>query len=224
MLNNIINQLLLGQYHKQGVTSITQHPFDSDFVRGLAYKQYLKYKEVYSKRSSQTARAWYLTRCSINEPKRQINEDALKYAQRKIRVLLDSYYFIEQGKIQINKDEITSLSLSTLVKQLVQTDIIIAVSGSPITLAVFMLPQSAVMEIVPKFEKHAIYHHFVIALNHFHYVHYQIQTSYFDNNQDGNSIGYVDNNALWIYLQDLVNMVLHNKYHIQFYNVFFNKQ
>lgn len=113
-------------------------------------------------------------------------------------------------------ENVYSLSLSSLVKELMLTDVILSVSGPPITLAVFMLPQSAVMEVVPKRNDTALYHQFAISLNLFHYTHYQVEASYFEKDENGDYEAFVDGIALWIYFQDLYNMVLHNKFHMSY--------
>ena len=104
--------------------------------------------------------------------------------------------------------------MASLVKEMLRADLVIGVSGPPLTLAMFMLPQSAILEILPKYQKEAQFYQFATSLNLFHYAHYQLTDSVFDTKEIGEYDAFVDEISLWIYLQDLVNMVLHNKYHI----------
>lgn len=93
-----------------------------------------------------------------------------------------------------------------------KVDLILAVSGPSLSLAMFMLPQSAVLEILPKYQKEAMFYQLAVSWNLQHFAHYQLSDSAYEVGEKCE--GYVDPTALWVYLQDIVNMVLHNKYHI----------
>lgn len=65
---------------------MVQHPFDSDYLRGVVYKNYLKQKSFYSTRSKNILRTLYLTRMPKEEQERRINPSALQYLQKRYRV------------------------------------------------------------------------------------------------------------------------------------------
>lgn len=110
--------------------------------------------------------------------------------------------------------KVDSLRISPLVKEVLSADIVLGVSGPPLLLAMFMLPQSAILEILPKYEKEAKFYQFATSLNLLHYAHYQLTDSAFEDKAPNQFDAFIDEISMWIYMQDLVNMVLHNKYHI----------
>ena len=92
-------------------------------------------------------------------------------------------------------------------------DVLFGVSGPIMTLALFMLPQSGVLEILPKGEKHAVYNNMAVGFDLVYYSHHQLETSIFEKEATDEYEAYIDRFTLWQYLLDLRNMVQHNKYH-----------
>ena len=93
-------------------------------------------------------------------------------------------------------------------------DILIAVSSPVLSLAMFLMPQSGVLEILPRYETTAQYSRFVYGLDLLYYSHHQLERSMFETeNHLQTATTYVDKNTMWQYLLDMCNMVRHNKYH-----------
>ena len=102
-----------------------------------------------------------------------------------------------------------------LVKEMMDVDILIAVSSPILSLSMFLKPQSGVLEILPRNEKTAMYSRLAYSLDLVYYSHHQLERSVFEQpDQEDPNVAYVDPITLWQYLPDLCNMVRHNKYHI----------
>ena len=74
--------MLLGMFHRHGVSQVTQHPFDSDFMRAMAYKEYVK--NPYD-RQRRTCLGVYITSLPGGKELR-INDRAIAFATRKLYV------------------------------------------------------------------------------------------------------------------------------------------
>ena len=101
-----------------------------------------------------------------------------------------------------------------LVKEFMEVDILIAVSSPILSLAMFLMPRSGVLEVLPRYETTAQYSHFAYGLDLLYYSHHQLEKSVFETESHlQTATAYVDKNTMWQYLLDLCNMVRHNKYH-----------
>ena len=104
--------------------------------------------------------------------------------------------------------------MKELVIETMKIDVLLGVSGPIMTLSLFMLPQSVILEILPKGEKHATYNRVAVGLDLIYYCHHQLETSIFEKEATGEYEAFIDKFTLWQYLLDLRNMVQHNKYHL----------
>ena len=109
--------------------------------------------------------------------------------------------------------QIKATTTRELISEAMKIDVLLGVSGPVMTLSLFLLPQSAVLEILPKGKKHAVYNNMAVGFDLIYYSHHQLETSIFEKDAGDGYEAYIDRFTLWQYLLDLRNMVQHNKYH-----------
>ena len=116
--------------------------------------------------------------------------------------------------VTVQKKDLGEKKTKELVKEFMAVDILMAVSSPILSLAMFLMPQSGVLEVLPRYQPMAQYSRFVYGLDLLYYSHHQLERSIFETgNHLQKATAYVDKNTMWQYLLDLCHMVRHNKYH-----------
>ena len=79
---------LLGAIHRGGLGGVVRHVFDSSYYRAAVYKHY----QVDAHWKQGAFVIWYVTRLNNQTKEMRINENALKYASKKVNVGMESPY------------------------------------------------------------------------------------------------------------------------------------
>ena len=107
----------------------------------------------------------------------------------------------------------TTMTTKQLIKYITDVDILLAVSGTPLLLALFLQPKSGVMEVKPCNQRNFFYQKLAVQSDLYYSAHYNYTVVPSENDANQREV-YIPTITLWMYMTDLAKTVNHNKYHV----------
>ena len=105
------------------------------------------------------------------------------------------------------------MTTKQLIKYITDVDILLAVSGTPLLLALFLQPKSGVMEVKPCNQRDFFYQKLAVQSDLYYSAHYNYTVVPSENDANQREV-YIPPITLWMYMTDLAKTVNHNKYHV----------